>query len=273
MLLLGPPGAGKTQILERLKHEYRVRPEPFEVRSPRTPAEMRELLSQRGGFFIAVEDPWGAFQLSAGSDQWHKELPQLLKSASSDKKVVVTTREAILQDVSEEGARPFQGFAVSVTYEDYDFDARRLILLNKLKGAQHWQRELATAFEARILDALDAPISLERFVEQLKELQAYEEFDLEGMLDACAVGHLASCFVDETRKLFGGETIPAAIAFWGLLSLSNGLTIQEKRLAAWKMLGSRSSQGPIRWAKLVDWMTAGRWLSRDGAYYLRDPLI
>ena len=149
IVLQGPPGAGKTQVLKKLKHEYRTRNEPFEFRAPQTLGELQEVLQSPGPIFVAVEEPWGKFKEASGADRWVSELPRLLESVDHDKRIVVTTREGILHELSEDSAERFQRFAVPLTYEHYDHKARCRILENKLADALPWQRELVKCEGAR----------------------------------------------------------------------------------------------------------------------------
>jgi hypothetical protein len=266
VLLLGPPGAGKTQVLEKLKHEYRMQKEPYEVCAPQTPRELREAIHKPGRIFIELEDPWGKFQKEPGGPRWYSELPSLLKLAGDDKRIVVTTREAILHESGEDPSGTFQRFAVRLTYEHYDEEARRRILKNKLVGARPWQLELVSGSERRILDELQAPLSLDRFADMVKGLETDEAFDLDELLRACSVGQLAPRFVEEVRNL-GWKAVPAAIGLWGLLSLSPRSTFRMDEAREWKELLKPYAQGPVPWNQLLEWMIAGRWLMREAEHY------
>ncbi|WP_395850343.1 HEAT repeat domain-containing protein [Cystobacter fuscus] len=277
IILQGPPGAGKTQVLEKLKHEYRTKKEPFEVPAapPQTPSELREVLQRPGRIFIAIENPWGKFQRESGADRWVSELSSLLKLAGPDKKIVVTTREAILHEMDKNATETFRRFAVSLTYEHYDYEARRRILENKLVGALPWQIELVIGFEQHILDTLLAPLSIDRFVDKVKGLKRDDEFDLERMLKACFVEHLASRFIKELRKLdWNEEPVPAAISLWGLLSLSQGSTFSAEESNEWRRLLKGCTRSPIPWDKLIKWMVAGRWLIHElGQYHAHSTTV
>jgi hypothetical protein len=263
VLLQGPPGAGKTQVLEKLEYEHRVQPEPFAVvPPPKTPDELREALKKQGRFFIKVVDPWGTFERGPGADRWFNELPALLKHADPDKKIVVTTREAILHSSGEDAAETFRPFAVLLTYDHYDYEARRQILENRLVGARFWQREWVRAFEQPILTTLQAPLSLDRFADKVRAIERVEDFDLDVMLRVCSVEHLASRFVEELRHL-DWEAIPAAIALWGLLSLAQNSTFRMQEANSWRVLLRRYLRGVVAWDRLLAWMTAGRWLTHE----------
>lgn len=263
VLLKGPPGVGKTQVLEKLEHEHRVQAHPFAVVTPpKTPDELREALRKRGPLFIKVVDPWGTFERGPGADRWLNELPSLLKHAAPDKKIVVTTREAILHDSGEDAAEAFRAFTVLLTYEHYDYEARRQILENKLMGAKPWQREWVRAFEQPILKTLEAPLSLDRFADKVRAIQKVEDFDLDAMLRSCSVEQLALRFVDEVRHL-DWEATPAAIALWALLSLAQDSAFRREEANSWRKLLRGYRRAPVAWDRLIMWMTAGRWLTHE----------
>lgn len=266
VLLWGPPGAGKTQVLEKLKYEHQVQSDPFAVVTPKTPGELREALRRRGRLFIEVEDPWGIAERGPGADRWYNELPALLKNAAPDKKLVVITREAILHQSGEDAAEEFRAFSMSLTYEDYDEEARRQILAKNLVSARPWQREWVSGFEQPILSALQAPLSIDRFADKVQKIQRVEDFDLEKMLRACSVEHLATRFVEELRH-FDQGAIPAAIALWGLLSLTQSSTFRTEEASAWRALLKSHPRGPLPWDKLLRWMMAGRWLTHEAGLY------
>ncbi|WP_324965174.1 HEAT repeat domain-containing protein [Archangium sp.] len=263
VLLQGPPGAGKTQVLEMLKYEHRRRSDPFAVVTPEMPGELREALRKRGCLFIEVEDPFE--RPAAGC--WYNELSSLLKLADdSDKKIVVTTREATLHRMGVDAAKTFRAFAVPLTYEHYDDEARRQILMKKLAGARPWQREWVIAFEQPILTTLRAPLSLDLFADKVRESQRVEDFNLDAMLRACSVEHLSSRFVDELQHL-GREAIPAAIALWGLLSLTQNSAFRAEEASSWRALLRRYPRCLVPLDELISWMKAGRWLTHEAGQY------
>ncbi|MFY2558288.1 HEAT repeat domain-containing protein [Corallococcus terminator] len=271
LVLQGPPGAGKTQVLEKLKHEYRTRREPFEVpasSSLRTPGELREVLQRAGRIFIAIEDPWGKFQRESGADRWVSDLYSLLKLAGPDKKIVITTREAILHETGKYSTEMVQRFVESLTYEHYDYNARRRIFDNKLASAHPWQRELVIGFEQHILDTLLAPLSIDRFVDKIKGLKRDSDFALTRMLKECSVDHLAHHFIEELQGLGWNETpVSAAIALWGLLSLSQESTFSAEDSTEWRRLLKGCTRAPMPWDKFIQWMVAGSWLTHEMGQY------
>ncbi|NOK14348.1 HEAT repeat domain-containing protein [Corallococcus exercitus] len=266
VLLRGPPGAGKTQVMELLAHEHALQREPFAIETPRTPSELRDALRRPGRAFIKVEDPLGKFQKESGADRWISDLPQLLKQATPDKKIVVSTREAILHDLGTNAEHLLNAFAEPLTYEHYDAGRRSSILHNKLADARPWQRDLARFFESQVIEVLRAPLSLDRFADELRGLRQERGFDLQKTLRVCAVEHLADRFVEELRGLEGNR-VPAAIGLWGLLSLSQGSTFEEGEALAWSRFLQHPSRPRVPLTPLIAWMSAGRWLALDAGRY------
>ncbi|OJT21457.1 hypothetical protein BO221_26940 [Archangium sp. Cb G35] len=272
LVLRGQPGVGKTLVAHALKHEHQTEEDPFEVIRPQTPEQLEEGLLRDGRIFFEVVDPFGYFEKRPEARHWYGKLPQLLELASTDKKIVITTRDSLLHQLGEKemADKWFQRHAVTLAYDDYAQPARRQILYNKLVKASPWQRELVSAYEERILGELRAPLSIHRFAKRVEEAKTVEEFRLEEMLKNSAVDQLADHFLNELKAL-DWDAVPAAIGLWGLLALS--LSFSQEELDDWSHMLRKQlpRSNPILLNKLVQWMSAGSWMLQDEEHYRVHP--
>jgi hypothetical protein len=273
LVLRGQPGVGKTLVAQSLMYEHQTLEDPFEVFQPQTPEQLEAELRRDRRIFFEVVDPFGYSDKRPEARHWYSKLPWLLERAAPDKKIVVTTRDSLLHEVGgkEMADTRFRRYAVTLTYDDYDQQARRQLLANKLVKASPWQRESVSAYEERIIDELRVPLSIHRFAKLVEATRTTEEFRLGEMLKSSAVEQLSECFLDELRALDRHEAVPAAIGLWGLLSLS--LSFNEEDLNGWRrMLRMQLPHSkPIFLDKLVQWMRAGSWVIHHEGNYRIHP--
>lgn len=268
LVLQGQPGAGKTLVAQALRHEHQTQEAPFEFRQPKTPGELEAGLLQDGRIFFEVADPFGNAERVPEASRWYGELPRLLVLATPDKKIVVTTRDSVLHEVAGAANKRLRRYAATLTYEHYDQQARRQLLTNKLTKASRWQLELVAAYEQRILDELRAPLSIHHFARLVEDIHATHQFQLEKMLKHSAVDQLAERFTEELCAL-DWDAVPAAIALWGLLTSS--LNFSQQSLDDWRYMVRGQLPQPLYLDKLVQWMSAGRWVVHEEEHYRVHP--
>jgi len=156
VLLIGPPGFGKSLIAKQLVHDCRLDPRPFEVIRERAGlAGIDTLLSAPGRHVFHLDDPWGQSKLEGDAADWVIKLPGLLQRATPDKVFIITSRTDILAlaKVSADEA-PWRTIVCPVTQADYDAAARWSILCRKLQGAASWQQDYALQHRKVLLGAL-----------------------------------------------------------------------------------------------------------------------
>lgn len=276
VVLIGQAGAGKTLTAQFLEYKLSTpeRPEqerqtPFMVCRAKMPQDVRRELASPGAVLFVIEDPWGKSKLSGDADQWVSELGSFLRQAGEQKKFIITSRQSILEDA--EGMEDVEDFCVRIDYEHYDERARRRILTNMLRDAQPWQRQLALESAAKIVKQLKAPISLQRFAEQLKKAKSSEDVVLSRLIQASGVDVLAD-LVEREIGLLTWEAVPAAAVLWSLLCETPTFS-----RAAMEQRGSLARRVAPPFAphlevsRLALWMAGERWLDSDDATYRAHP--
>ncbi|ATB35167.1 hypothetical protein CYFUS_000579 [Cystobacter fuscus] len=276
VVLIGQAGAGKTLTAQFLEYKLST-PEgpeqeqqtPFMICRAKVPQDARRELASPGSVLFIIEDPWGKSKLSVDADQWVSELGSFLRQAGEQKKFIITSRQSILEDA--EGMEDVEDFCVRIDYEHYDEGARRRILTNMLRDAQPWQRQLALESATRIVNQLEAPISLQRFAEQLKKAKSSENVVLSRLIQASGVNVLAD-LVEREIGLLTWEAVPAAAVLWSLLCETPTFS-----RAAMEQRGSLARRVAPPFApylevsRLALWMAGERWLDSDDATYRAHP--
>ncbi|NVZ65275.1 hypothetical protein HX867_24540 [Pseudomonas gingeri] len=169
VMLIGPPGYGKSLIAKNMVHALRERSRPYEVvRESAGLAAIEHYLAQRGLYVFHLDDPWGQSKLEADADKWVIQLPRLLARASADKLFIITSRTDILrQSRVGEDEEPWRSLTCEVSDSDYGDDVKWNILEKKLEQAQAWMLPFAERYRSGLLQVLQSPLAIDRFCKSL----------------------------------------------------------------------------------------------------------
>jgi hypothetical protein len=184
VLLVGPPGIGKTALAEHLASQYRSATPPYRtVKISEHLDGLSRELDEHGPTVIIVGDPWGNSKPKKDS-LLGGELPNLIGKASGDKRIIITTREDIYATVFRRVDGALQRYKIHFDESHYNADILWQIVMDNGRIAPR-KLDLIQPYRPRILKALRIPKALMHFGLILKDeanslndcIAPYLEFD------------------------------------------------------------------------------------------------
>lgn len=275
LILIGPAGTGKTLAAEELVFQHRTRKCPFaEIRSPLHPSEIRARFRQPGPVIVYLEDPWGKYTKSPEVDLWVSELPKLLELTGPEKRIVVSSRRAILNEAMEERVKTVRTHMMEIRPEHYGPTERHRILRGALDRAAPWQKDFVDRYKKRVLRVLSVPQSIRVFAAQLCKISVEKQARLDGLLKEAATDAISATFAKEVRGLnwSPGSAKGGAIALWALLSMQGGVTDQRVAQVERK-LRRAIPHYPPELRRFVAWGEEAQWLGRRDQKIQAHPTV
>jgi CHAT domain-containing protein/conflict system STAND superfamily ATPase/HEAT repeat protein len=262
LLIAGPPGSGKTLFALMMMYHYRTRSAPYEVRRVETPAEVLAGLQEPSPILFYVEDPWGIDEVKPKAG-WRSQLPRLFRQVSARgciHKLLVTTRQANLgESYGQEVPSDLRQACRVLAYEDYTEQTRKDILRLKARSLTAWQQDFVTVHEKWIVEQLEVPLSIDRFISELRSAKNEEQIDLSQLLRKAKVEELGTTLQGELRDL-GWATRPALL-LWALVGSETLFKASEALALAKRVQDGPGGLPPMR--KLIDWMVTAGWLKEE----------
>lgn len=218
VLLIGPPGYGKSLTAKQLVMEHRLENPPFEVVRQTSGIEgIDEFLRAPGRHIIYLDDPWGQSKIESDADRWSIELPRLLRRASTDKKFVVTSRTDILRLAFVELTEsPWDELACSISKDSYDDNSRWAILMRKLKDGGSWRKDFVYQYRSNLLRSLESPLALDRFAKALLDVSSADKADFYKLVEQAQIESIRR-IVAEQVKGWPCHGVACATILWSLL--------------------------------------------------------
>ena len=280
LLIIGPPGIGKSFAAEKLIEAHRRMKRPFKIEKDLTPYEIRSALATPGRTLFYLEDPWGRYKLEQDAQKWIDELPRLIRDArlNPDKRFLITSRTGLLAesiDLSPSVREPERlqrviGASVA-TIQESDFDAalRREILWRWMRRATRWQRDWVEDRRNTIVSQLSSPQAIAWFAHNVKAISSVSDLKLEQLLAESQVAAIGDVVTRQLRST--GETA-AGVILWAFLAVGEPLiesTAEE--IAIWLAEDAHLS---LDIPRLIAHMRANGWLSpRDSALVAHSTVI
>ncbi len=143
LVLLGPPGVGKTTAARSITYEYAREAEPFVVVYPKHPRELDDAAQAPEPLIALVDDPFEPSQHAGRTREWATAIHRFPTNAQ--RKLIVTSRRELLPPRSRSQVRPDP---------NADFlHARSVALSGSAYGPEALLREHVTKAKSRGVDA------------------------------------------------------------------------------------------------------------------------
>lgn len=280
LVLLGPPGIGKSFAAEKIVEAHRRLERPFKIEKDLTPYEIRNALATAGRTLFYLEDPWGRYKLADDAATWTDELPRLIRDARAnpDKRFLITSRTGLLTesiDLSPRRGEPERlqraigAYVVTIHESAFDAPLRREILRRWMRGAARWQRDWVEDRLASIVNQLTVPQAIASFAHSVKASRRDVALKLEQLLEESQVAAIGDVVKQQLRSM--GETA-AGVILWAFLAVAEPLTESvAEEIAIWLTEDAHLS---LDMPRLIAHMQANGWLSlRDSALVAHSTVI
>lgn len=220
VLLVGPPGYGKSLTAKQLVMEHRLENPPFEVIRQTAGLEgIDESLRAPGRHVFYLDDPWGQSKLQFDANRWNIELPNLLRRASPDKKFVITSRTDILRlAFVKTDESPWKSITCTISKESYDNSSRWDILTRKLENGGQWRNDFVCQYRSKLLRDLASPLALDRFAKALLAVASTDKADANELVKQAQIESITR-IVAEQVKGWPCHGVACGTILWVLLRL------------------------------------------------------
>lgn len=280
LVILGPPGIGKSFAAEKIVEAHRRLERPFKIEKDLKPYEIRNALATAGRTLFYLEDPWGRYKLVDDAATWTDELPRLIRDARAnpDKRFLITSRTGLLTEsiaLSPRGGEPERlqralgAYVVTIHESAFEAPLRREILRRWMRGAARWQRDWVEDRLSTIVSRLTVPQALASFAHTVKTTPRDAELQLEQLLSESQVAAIGDVVRRQLRDM--GEST-AGVILWAFLAVGEPLVESTaEEIAIWLAEDARLS---LDIPRLISHMRANGWLSpRDSALVAHSTVI
>jgi energy-coupling factor transporter ATP-binding protein EcfA2 len=166
IVLVGPPGAGKTMLATHLASSHRKGDPPFRVVWEHASlGRINEVIDVSGPTLTIVGDLWGTSSY-VGESTFAHDLFGLIDTASPDKRFIITARSDIYAKVPEHVRDRIANNVVEFSEKNYGADLLWKIV-ERSSGANDAQLNALAPMREEILQRLVLPSALRKFAAQL----------------------------------------------------------------------------------------------------------
>ncbi|ALP68652.1 hypothetical protein AN416_38825 (plasmid) [Paraburkholderia caribensis] len=270
VIIAGPSGSGKTSAgkalvadlrdeLPGLNVEY-VEGGPEKVREYRGPLPV----------VFEVEDPWGRFELEPKAKAWRHGITEVLRSASVDRKIVITTRGDMLV---ESKAQPHKKWFVTLDETSYS-SPKRIELFERFanKLPRHLQERILP-YRKDAVDELTTPLFMQLYFDAVAEGPAAKESDRSFVNRCLKQAEEESIEVSLVRKVDDSKEHRWAMVLWAAFKVQANQSSKQLRDLE-DALFERDDSLEDGFFNLIELLTAGHYLrERSDVFTFRHPRV
>lgn len=174
VIIRGPSGTGKTFLSEYLiNRSLESFPTGCVRVKAKTPTDIRAQ-DLGDSVIFDIEDPWGKYKPSDNAAEWTADLRDQIRSASEDRRFVITTRSDLFTAADVKNLDPF---IVDLTAEHYSARDRAKIYNARLEKLPLPLKRLANRHRAECLRDLETPLEIQKFLDMLRDPRKDNETD------------------------------------------------------------------------------------------------
>lgn len=168
IVLVGPPGVGKTMLATHMGARLRKGTPPFQVVWEHTSlGNIINHINSDGPTLIIVGDLWGTSTYTGESTFAH-DLFGLIESAPRDKRFIITARSDIYAKIPMQVREQIATQVIEFSEKNYG-DERLWSIITRSAGVTHEHDQILQSLRADILARLRLPVALSKFGKLLCE--------------------------------------------------------------------------------------------------------